>query len=270
LATATLVSFSGSSDVLLQAPHHDETQKTALFLGGFLLPASAYEPFRDPLAKLGYSVDTLAYNDPLLKKDDSSSERIPIEALSKSPSLLLGHSKGAKTIAEWMPYWIETSKNSKNHYTKPTSMVRLHSVPAVVLIEPVDVVPPGAPPYSVLEEDWSSHLDAISRIPTLIVAASYTQTSSRYGKAKNLCAPPGRDARAFYEVAMEARLRYPEVAAPLKYVEFENLGHNDVVITSSQAAAIGGCANGPDRAKGAQLVTECIVEWLSHLDAPDI
>ncbi|KAL3943453.1 MAG: hypothetical protein SGBAC_002464 [Bacillariaceae sp.] len=261
LVTAALVSNYGSL-------HHD-TQKNALFLGGFLLPASAYEPFQDPLAKLGYSVDILAYNDPILKQVESSllpSKNIPMEILSKSPSLLLGHSKGARTIAEWMPYWTEITMISKGRSAKSTST---HSTPAVVLIEPVDVVPPGSPPCSILEEDWSSKLEIISRIPTLIVAASYTQTSSRYGKSKNLCAPPGRDARAYYDVASEARRRYPELAAPLKYVEFDSLGHNDVVITSSQSTVIGGCANGPDREKGAQLVTDCIVEWLNLLDGPN-
>lgn len=269
LATTSLVSISTSNDVLVQVPGTIDTtsQKTALFLGGFLLPASAYDPFRDPLANLGYAVQTLAYNDQLIKQNDYSptpSKGIPSEILSKSPRLLLGHSKGAKTIAEWMPYWTETS--ATKYSTK--SATRNFSPPAVVLIEPVDVVPPGAPPYSVLEEDWFPHLEAISRIPTLIVAAPYTDTSARYGKAKNLCAPPGRDAKAFFEVAYEARQKYPNHAAPLKFVEYEKLGHNDVVITSSQASAIGGCANGPDRAKGAQLVTECIVDFLSQNDTP--
>lgn len=246
----------------------NEASKTALILGGFLLPASAYEPFGTVLTdSLGYSTSTLAYDDPLLTKSQAStiaSHIVPPEILSMSPDLMVGHSKGARSIAEWMPYWMEESIGLSQMKLKFSSREK---PPSVILIEPVDVVPPGAEPYSLLEEDWKSHLATISRIPTLIIAAPYTDTSRRYGKVKNLCAPTGKDALAFYRVASDARKQHPDSAAPLKYVEFEGLGHNDVIITSKEASAIGGCANGPDRNRGAQLVTQAIRDWVELLNS---
>ena len=214
--------------------------KDALILGGFLLPVSAYDLYADKLTALGFSVTSLSYNDPSIEENPFVYRQK--DQASTPPKLLLGHSKGAKTIASWMPYMDQFP-------------------PTCILIEPVDVNPPGSTSPSRVLESWSSHLSTISKIPTLIISAPYTETSKRYGRAANLCAPSGKDARAFYDLARQARKEYPEGAAPLGFAEFERLGHNDVVANGDRSQ-IGGCANGPDRSNGALLVGQSIVEWL--------
>jgi hypothetical protein len=83
----------------------------------------------------------------------------------------------------------------------------------------------------------------------LIVSALFTETVRRYGTASNLCAPKNQDAQAFLEMACKARASYPD--------------HNDV--TSS---ALGGCADGPDRGVGADVVAMLVRSWVIRRDDP--
>ncbi len=197
----------------------------ALLLGGFLQPPSAYDDYLDELILVRVKGSVYAYNDPILSENDAPLLDLKTATCSNPATpigLLVGHSKGAKTLARWMA----------------TSPIR--DIPCA-LIEPVDVDPPNGRHFSVLDL-WETNLPRLASIPTLIVSAPFTDTSRRYGKAKNLCAPEGKDARAFLSVALKARFMHPSGAAPLCFVEIKTLGHNDV--TSS---ALGGCSNGPGR-----------------------
>jgi hypothetical protein len=214
---------------------------SALIAGGFLLPADAYEPYASNLQPM-FRVRVVDYQEQE-QHDFLREENVP------ESELWIGHSKGGKLVAKWMAESI-TSASAR----------RSISSPCCCLIEPVDVDPPRGPHESVLAL-WEQNLPSIARIPTLIVSAPFTVTSRRYGKASNLCAPVNQDARAFWEMAYKARTNYPDQAASLMYVEFPTLGHNDV--TSS---ALGGCADGPDRGVGAQVVAMLVRAWAIHRD----
>jgi hypothetical protein len=173
----------------------------------------------------------------------------------RDSDLWIGHSKGGKLVAKWMA-------ESESRTTSASSSRSSNNSPGCCLIEPVDVDPPRGPHESILAL-WEQNLPNIARIPTLIVSAPFTETSRRYGKASNLCAPKDQDAQAFWEMACKARVSYPDQAASLMYVEFPTLGHNDV--TSS---ALGGCADGPDRGVGAVVVAMLVRSWAIHRDNP--
>lgn len=211
----------------------EDKNADAIFLGGFLLPESAYEAYVTNLLKDGVNTRVYAYNDALFLEQQDSLIRTDTQ-------LLVGHSKGAKTVATWM--------TTRNQRPIPT-----------VLIEPVDVDPPGTTHHtSVLLDLWKEHEDVIASTPTLIISAPFTETSKRYGKAGNLCAPEGKDARAFFEAASQARAAAKNgVVAPLALVEFPLLGHNDVTLS-----ALGGCADGPGRKTGSQAVALLVSRWI--------
>lgn len=230
VAGATLAS------TLLSPSLKTHTANDALILGGFLMPESGYDAYADMLRGRGYNPRFYSYNDPILQNNGSLEPPTPA-------SLLVGHSKGAKTVASWM------------------AKRRQKPVPSV-LIEPVDVDPPRDPHFSVLEL-WETNQETIASVPTLIISAPFTETSKRYGKASNLCAPVGQDSRAFFEAALRSR-RKTNTAAPLALVEFSTLGHNDVT-----SAALGGCADGPGRAAGAQAVAHVVSSWLETLNNGD-
>lgn len=227
VAGATLVS------TLLSPSLKTRDANDALMLGGFLMPESGYDAYSDTLRERGYNPRFFSYNDPILQSDSSLEPPTPA-------SLLVGHSKGAKTVASWM------AKRRQN------------PIPSV-LIEPVDVDPPRGPHFSVLEL-WETNQETIASVPTLIISAPFTETSKRYGKASNLCAPAGQDSQAFFEAALRSR-RKTSAMAPLALVEFSTLGHNDVT-----SAALGGCADGPGRATGAQAVSQVVSSWLETLN----
>jgi hypothetical protein len=218
---------------------------SALIAGGFLLPANAYEPYSSTLHPL-FRVRVVDYKEQELNV-------LTEENCFRDSDLWIGHSKGGKLVAKWMA---ESESNT-------TSASRSsNSSPGCCLIEPVDVDPPRGPHESILAL-WEQNLPNIARIPTLIVSAPFTETSRRYGKASNLCAPKNQDAQAFWEIACKARASYPDQAASLIYVEFPTLGHNDV--TSS---ALGGCADGPDRGVGADVVAMLVRSWSIRRDDP--
>ena len=231
-AFATVASMVGPP----LTPPTTTTKNDALILGGFLIAASAYHDYVTELSQVGVEGRVYAYNDPLLLESDAS-------LIQSTTGLLVGHSKGAKTVATWM--------------------ARVKGVPPCILIEPVDVDPPREAPFSVLEL-WESHLDKLALVPTLVISAPFTDTSQRYGKAKNLCAPPGRDANAFFHVASQARTLYPSRAAPLHMVEFPDLGHNDVTLST-----LGGCSDGPARNRGSHAVAVVVATWIRALECGD-
>jgi hypothetical protein len=204
----------------------------ALILGGFLLSDSAYNDYVSELSNVGVAGKVYAYNDPMLLEIDDS-------LIHSTTGLLVGHSKGAKTIATWM--------------------ATLKQPIPCILIEPVDVDPPREAHFSVLDL-WESNPKQVASIPTLVISAPFTDTSKRYGKMKNLCAPEGKDARAFFDAASQARTAYPG-AAPLSFVEFPSLGHNDV--TSS---ALGGCSNGPSRNAGSHAIASLVARWIHAVE----
>jgi hypothetical protein len=220
-------------------PSITTTSNDAVLLGGFLLPESAYEAYVTDLAQGvdGFNTRVYAYNDPLLLGRQDS-------LIGPDTQLLAGHSKGAKTAAAWMA--------SGSRKTRP--------IPTV-LIEPVDVDPPGNQQghFCVLDL-WKENQDVIASTPTLIISAPFTETSKRYGKAGNLCAPEGKDARAFFEAASQARRAASVVVAPLAFAEFPLLGHNDVT-----SAALGGCADGPGRKTGSQAVALLVSRWIAAI-----
>jgi hypothetical protein len=217
------------------APPTTTTKSDALILGGFLLAASAYDDYVTELSQVGVSGRVYAYSDPLLLASDSS-------LIHSTTGLLVGHSKGAKTVATWMG--------------------RLKRAIPCILIEPVDVDPPREDPFSVLEL-WESNLEQIALTPTLVISAPFTDTSKRYGKAKNLCAPQGKDANTFFHKASKARTLYPSrvAPAPLHMVVFPDLGHNDVTLSR-----LGGCSDGPARPLGSHAVASMIATWIRALE----
>jgi hypothetical protein len=225
---------------------------SALIAGGFLLPANAYDPYVSNLQP-SFRVRVVDYKEQEL-------DVLTEENYVRDSELWIGHSKGGKLVAKWMA----ESESSGTSGSRRSSMSSSSPVPPCCLIEPVDVDPPRGPHESILAL-WEQNLSHIARIPTLIVSAPFTQTSRRYGKASNLCAPKEQDAHAFWEVACKARARYPDQAASLIYVEFPTLGHNDV--TSS---ALGGCADGPDRGVGAVVVAMLVRAWAIHRDDPSL
>jgi hypothetical protein len=224
--------------------NNNQCNNDAILLGGFLLPESAYETYVTDLATQaddGFNTRVYTYNDPLLLGRQDSLIQEP------DTQLLVGHSKGAKAVATWM--------------ASPARKKR--PIPSV-LIEPVDVDPPGNQQahFSVLDL-WKENQDVIASTPTLIISAPFTETSKRYGKAGNLCAPEGKDARAFFETASQARRAVTNdvlVVAPLALVEFPLLGHNDVT-----SAALGGCADGPGRKTGSQAVALLVSRWITAI-----
>jgi hypothetical protein len=219
---------------------------SALVAGGFLLPANAYEPYISNLEP-AFRVRVVDY-----KEQDLYF--LVEEKYFRDIDLWIGHSKGGKLVAKWMA---ESAPRSTSASSRKSSS-------CCCLIEPVDVDPPRGPHESILAL-WEQNLPNIARIPTLIVSAPFTETSRRYGKASNLCAPKDQDAQAFYEMACQARASYPEQASSLIYVEFPALGHNDV--TSS---ALGGCADGPDRGIGAVVVAMLVRAFAIHRDDPSL
>jgi hypothetical protein len=221
---------------------------SALIAGGFLLPANAYEPYSSTLHPL-FRVRVVDY------KEQELNGVLTGENYFRDSDLWIGHSKGGKLVAKWMA-------ESESRTTSASSSRSSNNSPGCCLIEPVDVDPPRGPHESILAL-WEQNLPNIARIPTLIVSAPFTETSRRYGKASNLCAPKDQDAQAFWEMACKARVSYPDQAASLMYVEFPTLGHNDV--TSS---ALGGCADGPDRGVGAVVVAMLVRSWAIHRDNP--
>ena len=74
----------------------------ALLLGGFLQPPSAYDDYVDELILVGVKGSVYAYNDPILSENDAPLLDLKT-ATSSNPAtpigLLVGHSKGAKTLA---------------------------------------------------------------------------------------------------------------------------------------------------------------------------
>jgi hypothetical protein len=223
---------------------------SALIAGGFLLPANAYEPYLSTLHPI-FRVRVVDYKEQELNV-------LTEETYFRDSDLWIGHSKGGKLVAKWMAE--QESKSSRSSISSSKSSNS--RFPSCCLIEPVDVDPPRGPHESILAL-WEQNLSNIARIPTLIVSAPFTETSRRYGKASNLCAPKDQDAQAFWEMACKARVSYPDQAASLMYVEFPTLGHNDV--TSS---ALGGCADGPDRGVGAVVVAMLVRSWAIHRDDP--
>jgi len=231
-------------------------ENSLLFLGGFLQPEAAYQDYLSIATELGIS-QAKFYN---YQKDNVEKLLEEITDDSSTISVLIGHSKGAKTLAGCMPFLTR-------------------SIPCV-LIEPVDVTPPRLTTASndnddtkrnkydhILTDVWNeSNFEALSRVPTLIISAPYTDKSQRYGKATNLCAPVGYDAEAFYDAACRARRQQQQsssttatATAPLTFVEFPALGHNDIASTN-----LGGCAHGSDQTIGSKLVAARIVEWLQQ------
>jgi hypothetical protein len=243
-ASASLwtTSFDPSVHVQLQEPVTAHQQvvppiPSALIAGGFLLPADAYEPYASSLQP-AFRVRVADYKELDFLKEENFLDS----------ELWIGHSKGGKLVAKCM--------------AESSTLASRSSSPCCCLIEPVDVDPPRGPHESVLAL-WQKNLPKIARIPTLIVSAPFTQTSRRYGKASNLCAPKDQDAQAFWKMADKARSTCPDQAASLTYVEFPTLGHNDV--TSS---ALGGCADGPDRGVGAQVIAMLVSAWAIHYRDP--
>lgn len=216
---------------------------SALIAGGFLLPATAYEPYASNLEPM-FKVRVVDY-----KEQDQEVDVLREENYLRDSDLWIGHSKGGKLVAKWMAESKSSCRSS-------------NPCPSCCLIEPVDVDPPRGPHESIIAL-WENNLANIARIPTLIVSAPFTQTSRRYGKASNLCAPKDQDALAFWEMACKARASYPDQAASLIYVEFPTLGHNDVTSSS-----LGGCADGPDRGVGAVVVATLVRAWAIHRDDP--
>lgn len=215
------------------APPTTTTKSDGVILGGFLITESAYDDYVTELGQVGVSGRVYAYKNTQLLESDSS-------LIHSTTRLLVGHSKGAKTVATWM--------------------ARIKRIPPCILIEPVDVDPPREVPFSVLEL-WESNLANLALIPTLVISAPFTDTSKRYGKAKNLCAPQGRDANAFFHIASKARTSYPFRAAPLHMVVFPDLGHNDVTLST-----LGGCSDGPARQLGSHAVASVVAAWIRALE----
>ena len=171
--------------------------------------------------------------------------RVP-QVANASAMVTLGHSKGAKQAA------IEAAVN-------------IPQPDVVILLEPVDVDPPGAGVRESALELWRQRQARIAHIPTLIVAAPFSGFSKRYGALENVCAPPGLDAEAFFKAASlardEVKRKRKGQVAPLSLLRIPDAGHNQLVLSN-----IGGCGTGPVKPETlCPLVASLSAKWVAHV-----
>ncbi len=125
----------------------------------------------------------------------------------------IGHSKGGQFLmGNLLGLSDDYSSSDPQHQQEQDMQLPPKKLGAAICVEPVDVNPPFQSlknQIQVLSISTSLELEQLhdqilSLTPTLVIAAPFSEYSTRYGKTTNLCAPAGLDAQAFYDRCAEA------------------------------------------------------------------